>query len=244
MVFFQQTLARLGLGLKSNCQPVMILGMHRSGTSFLTGSLQQAGLELGKHSAWNPHNLKGNRENQDIVDFHDRVLGARSFSWDTPPSEPITWSKIEKTQALELVAGYQGITHWGFKDPRALLLVDGWRKLLPKLRFVGIFRHPLAVSGSLAARGGMPTVQALHLWQTYNKKLLELHKQQPFPLLCFDEDEDVLHDKLDLLLPDLGLKPLFHERFFSPNLKHHQFGLESIPDELAPIYHALRERAL
>ena len=33
---------------------VCILGMHRSGTSCLTGSLQQAGLFLGDCHTWNP----------------------------------------------------------------------------------------------------------------------------------------------------------------------------------------------
>lgn len=156
----------------------------------------------------------------------------------------MVWSTQERAKALQLVADYDGVTQWGFKDPRGLLLVDGWRKLLPDMRFIGIFRHPLAVSGSLAARGGMPTAQAVHLWQIYNQKLLELHQLQPFPLLCFDEDEEVLHGKLDKLLPSLGLRPLHDERFFSPDLKHHQYGLESVPDDLIPLYQALRLRAL
>lgn len=244
MVIFKQWLFRLKHGRALECAPVMVVGMHRSGTSFLTGSLQQAGLDLGKHSAWNPHNLKGNRENQDFVDFHDLILSERGFSWDRPPIEPIVWSKQEFSRAQQLVDGYEGVKNWGFKDPRGLLLVDGWRQMLPHLRFIGIFRHPLAVSGSLAARGGMPTAQSLGLWHNYNSKLLALHKLEPFPLLCFDEDEDVLHDKLDRVLPTLGLHPLCQERFFSPDLKHHQFDLASIPDQLVPLYQALRQRAL
>ena len=55
---------------------IAILGMHRSGTSCLTGSLQEAGLELGEHHTWNPYNRKGNRENQDFVDLHDAILAA------------------------------------------------------------------------------------------------------------------------------------------------------------------------
>ena len=51
-----------------------VLGMHRSGTSALIGSLQAAGLHLGKHNTWNAHNLKGNRENNDIVQLHEELL--------------------------------------------------------------------------------------------------------------------------------------------------------------------------
>ena len=41
---------------------VVILGMHRSGTSCLTGSLQDKGLYLGQVSQRGTFNKKGNRE--------------------------------------------------------------------------------------------------------------------------------------------------------------------------------------
>lgn len=220
-------------------RPLMVVGMHRSGTSFLTGSLQQAGLELGQHSAWNPHNLKGNRENQAIVAFHEALLARHGLAWDNPPATPLTWTALDVRAARKLVADYRGVEHWGFKDPRALLLVEGWRTLLPDLQFVGIFRHPSAVARSLNARGGMPEHKAFALWLAYNRRLLELHRQQPFPLLCFDEDESVLHDKLDQILVEVGLRPLQGERFFSPELKHHQQENKPLPDELQSVYQEL-----
>ena len=58
--------------------------MHRSGTSCLTGSLEAAGLYLGNIQTWNPFNLKGNRENQEIVDLHDLILADNGGSWDSP----------------------------------------------------------------------------------------------------------------------------------------------------------------
>lgn len=219
--------------------PVMVVGMHRSGTSFLTGSLQQAGLELGKFSAWNPHNLKGNRENLDIVAFNDAVLKARGFAWDNPPTTRIEWTSDEYARARALIADFAGAPRWGFKDPRSLLLVEGWRELLPGLLFVGIFRHPSAVVQSLQARGGMPEEQALALWAAYNERLLALHRQRPFPLLCFDEDEATLHDKLDEVLLELGLEPLEDERFFSAELKHHQQLERPLPAVIQDMYRQL-----
>ena len=46
---------------------IAILGMHRSGTSCLTGCLQQMGLNLGKVSDFNEYNLKGNKEDDKII---------------------------------------------------------------------------------------------------------------------------------------------------------------------------------
>lgn len=222
---------------------VMVVGMHRSGTSFLTGSLQESGLELGKFSAWNPHNLKGNRENLDIVAFNDEVLAARGFAWDNPPDQPVHWTENEFAKARELIADYDGVARWGFKDPRTLLLIEGWQELLPELRFVGIFRHPTAVAQSLAARGGMPQEKAFSLWLAYNKRLLALHRRHRFPLLCFDEDEGLLHRKLDIILNELGLEPPAEERFFSAELKHHEQVREPLPAELQKIYRELCRRA-
>lgn len=222
----------------------MVVGMHRSGTSFLTGSLQQAGLELGRHSAWNPHNQKGNRENQAIVAFHDALLARHGCSWDNPPADLLPWSDDDRRRARRLISEYRGVPHWGFKDPRALLVVEGWRELLPGLRFVGIFRHPRAVARSLDARGGMPESQAFTLWKRYNNRLLSLYRLSPFPVLCFDEDDAILHEKLNQVLLELDLAVLSESRFFSPELKHHQVESdEGLSDELKDIYLALKALA-
>lgn len=69
---------------RPNSCVVMVLGMHRSGTSCLTGLLQQTGLELGDVVTEAPHNKKGNRENLDIMRLNDDVLAHSRGSWDRP----------------------------------------------------------------------------------------------------------------------------------------------------------------
>ena len=135
------------------CRAVFVLGMHRSGTSWLTGALQQAGLHLGKHHKWNPHNRKGNRENPDAYELHEAILGYNGASWDSPPNKPVIWTDDHRAMAINIVneTGHQGV--WGIKDPRTLLVLDGWKELLTDLSFVDIFRHPLSVWSSLKLRG-------------------------------------------------------------------------------------------
>lgn len=229
--------------LSSASGPVMVVGMHRSGTSFLTGSLQLAGLELGKHSAWNPYNLKGNRENDDFVAFHEAVLTARGAAWNKPPEQTVRWSREERQQAHTLVAGFADGARWGFKDPRALLMAEAWQDLLPELGFVGIFRHPAAVARSLARRNSMQQPQSFALWGAYNQRLLALHDRAPFPLLCFDEDEAVLHPKLDQVLGEIGLNPLGVEQFYSAELRRFRDSSAELPSDLAALYGALAARA-
>jgi len=228
---------------RTSGQPLMIVGMHRSGTSFLTGSLQAAGLELVEFSEWNPHNLKGNRENQSVVQFHERMLSDRGCSWDQPPSGRVRWSGSERAAARELIARLDIAPRWGFKDPRALLFVHGWRALLPQLRFVGIFRHPHAVAQSLHARGAMTTEQAFELWKHYNRRLIELHDATRFPLLCFDLGETLLQAKLAEALHALGLQAP-GEPFWSAQLRHHAALPQPVPPGCEALYRELCARAL
>lgn len=222
---------------------LLILGMHRSGTSFLTGSLQQAGLELGRHSAWNPFNTRGNRENPDFVAFHEDLLAARGCAWDRPPEHSVRWTRPERARARALVAEFDAAASWGFKDPRSLLFIDAWLALLPRARLIGIFRHPSAVARSLDARGGMPLDRALGLWRHYNARLLALHRARPFPLISFDDPEPELHTRLNTVLGGLGLRELHDDRFWAAELRHHETHAEPPPAECAELYAELRARA-
>lgn len=196
-----------------------VLGMHRSGTSCLTGSLQEAGVFLGDCHTWNPYNQKGNRENQRIVDLNDAVLAANGGAWDRPP-EKVVWSEPAIAAARSLLADYAGSGNFGFKDPRTLLVLDGWKVVCPHLEFVGIFRHPDRVADSLARRSEMPREAALALWYHYNQKLYRLYLQQPFPLFCFDDEPAVFQHKLAAAIRKTGIgRPQAAGAFYDPALK-------------------------
>jgi hypothetical protein len=107
-------------------QAVLILGMHRSGTSCLTGSLQEAGLYLGAINESAPNNAKGNRENLAIMDLQNEVLAASGGAWDRPP-DAVVWSAEHKARRDALIATYPADRIWGFKDPRTLLTLEGWQ---------------------------------------------------------------------------------------------------------------------
>jgi hypothetical protein len=226
----------------ASCSPVMVVGMHRSGTSVLAGSLQQAGLDLGPCSTWNKYNQRGNREHPEIMAFHEQLLARRGYAWHTPPSGAVTWTSMERRAASRIIASFRGSPTWGFKDPRATFFSEGWRHLLPRLRFVGIFRHPSAVAASLKAREGLEAAEALRIWLAYNRRLLALHREHAFPLVCFDDQEDSLHHQIDDVARSLGLRPSVRDRFFTGDLKHHAPADMPLPDEAANLYETLRNR--
>ncbi len=153
--------------------PVVVIGMHRSGTSCLAGCLQDLGLNLGEVNTAAPHNKKGTREDPRLWVVHDAVLTRVGAAWDRPPIEPVVWTADEKSALRRVLADYETVSHpWGFKDPRATVLLDGWLEVLPDLRLAASFRHPLAVAGSLAARNGFSQDQSLAIWAVYNRAVL------------------------------------------------------------------------
>lgn len=224
---------------------ICVLGMHRSGTSFLTGSLQQAGVELHKFHSDNPHNRKGNRENQDIVDLNERVLADNGGSWDNPP-EMLAWSEKHLNEAREIVSQYEGYPIWGFKDPRTVITFDGWHSILPELESVGIFRHPVSVARSLQTRDQSTSIDdGLALWGLYNKALLAHYDRQRFPIICFDKDLDSLKIDLRALSKQLKLPGERSFDFYETTLVHHlQTENAVLPEDISEIYQRLLACAL
>jgi len=188
-------------------KPVIILGMHRSGTSCLAGSLEQAGLHLGQVNTKAPHNAKGNRENRDIMDLNDTVLSAVGGSWDNPPSSSVPWSADQIAARDALIATYPTNKVWGFKEPRTLFTLEGWLDALPDARLVGTFRHPLAVAQSLSTRNKFSIEQGMDLWMAYNQRLLQISQRREVSMMCFDWTPQHYSRALGDLSIRLGLTP-------------------------------------
>ena len=232
-----------------------VLGMHRSGTSCLTGSLQAGGLFLGKHHTWNEYNRKGNRENQDVVNLHEAIFKTNGANWINPTrhtsfidnwfTRPLAWHARHYARAREILAEYAHEPLWGFKDPRALFLLHGWKKLVPDIEYVGIFRHPMAVAQSLNSRPALPISieQGLQMWLTYNRALLKTYELQPFPLFCFDWSEDEFHHKLDHLHRQMQLQPVpADQRFYTGDLHKQKIaGDVSLPEPVQAMYERLKK---
>ena len=201
---------------------IAILGMHRSGTSCLAGSLQQAGLYLGEVVEQAPHNRKGNRESLAIRSLNDRLLESNDGAWNRPPAE-LVWSEIFASTRDRLIAKFADRTSWGFKDPRTLLTLPFWQDGIPELVFVGTFRHPVAVAKSLLARDGIAPNDAFSLWTQYNARLLCLAEAHGFPLISFDSKAETYHAALIEICVSLGLDPGRRGgkvRFFEKSLRH------------------------
>ena len=205
---------------------IAILGMHRSGTSALTGSLEQAGVYIGETSNPATDNAKGYRESLAILALHEDLLQRNGGSWDRPVRN-MQWQPVHRALQTSIIQNFDGHKIWGFKDPRTLLTTKIWLKSIPTLEFVGIFRHPFLVADSLIRRNHKTADEALDLWFIYNTSLLWLlNNHKPFPVLEFTDSADQLTLQLNTLIDAMGLNRTTND-FFSDDLRNKE--LPEIP---------------
>lgn len=157
---------------------VLVLGMHRSGTSALAGALEAMGFEVGPDDDLMPADIgnpEGYFELLSVVHANDELLAHFGGRWDSPPEFPPNWTTDDA--ALEFVQkGRSDVRdlfesdRYLLKDPRISLLLPLWRQITNDVGCaVVIVRDPLEVAASLHRRNGLPTLTGLALWSTYNR---------------------------------------------------------------------------
>ncbi|MSR48314.1 MAG: hypothetical protein EXS13_14845 [Planctomycetes bacterium] len=164
---------------------VLILGMHRSGTSCLAGALEACGLWLGEVGRSDKWNAKGNREHDPARLLNDRILEEGGGSWFAPPAT-ITVTPAQRAAMAAIVRELAARSPAGLKEPRVPLVLDAWRAAIGSPQLVGTYRHPGAVAASLAHRNQLPAAQAYALWRRYNEPIVAAHRASPFPIVAFD----------------------------------------------------------
>ncbi|MHB8414146.1 MAG: sulfotransferase family protein [Acidiferrobacteraceae bacterium] len=158
---------------------ILILGMHRSGTSAMTRVCNLLGTELGTRLVPpGPFNPKGHWEHGELLRLNRRILSvmgaSAGFVWPLPRDRAGA-QKVEPFQrriADVIGEDFADASLWGVKDPDMSRLVPKW---LPVLhcqgvtpRFLIMVRHPYEVADSLSARNRFATAKSLLLWLRYS----------------------------------------------------------------------------
>lgn len=167
---------------------VVVLGMHRSGTSLTARLLGDLGWYLGR-----PDELLGPREDNpegfferaDVQVLNDRLLSRLGASWDGPPGVEELDDRPDGNvdeQLATLVAALEadaGAAPFALKDPRLCVLWPLWKRHLPtSAMLVLTFRHPAEVAASLQKRDGLPVATGLALWEEYVRRALVAAKDR------------------------------------------------------------------
>lgn len=160
---------------------VVVVGMHRSGTSAIAGSLSLLGFSPGATDDFmppRPPNPDGNREHRRLSGANEAVLGLYGGSWHTPPRLSAGWERQPKARELvpplrSRFAETYPVEGWVWKDPRASLTLPLWLGVWESPPIVVLpVRHPIAVARSLEARNGFSVQRSLELWERYNRDAL------------------------------------------------------------------------
>lgn len=226
-------------------QVIIILGMHRSGTSCLAGSIEKAGIYFGNVSQRNAFNLKGNRENQQIINLNNDVLAYNNGAWDNPPPR-VEWPLNLKKERDKIIEQNNQTSTWGVKDPRILLTLDGWLEVLPNVTFAATYRHPSHVAQSLSHRDNFPLEKSLSLWKIYNEKLLCYFERYHFSIVSFDQTPHDYAHKIKKLLCQLNIdSENSRDEFYDYELRHHfDAPLYEIPMDIMKIFDKLNQAAI
>ncbi len=195
--------------------PVCITGMHRSGTSLVARVLNECGLHLGCGDGLmesDEDNREGLWENGDFTDLNDAVLAAFGGAWDRPPELHDGWEELDELEPLRrrasaLVARFEDASAWGWTDPRNVLTLPFWHRIVRDLTVVGCVRHPIEVAESLGARKGLSRADAFQLWLTYNRRLVEAAPLSRLELVHYDTFFDGVEHTVRNLARAVGLAP-------------------------------------
>jgi len=181
-----------------NNKILVILGMHRSGTSLVSNWLQECGLHLGDHLyAASKYNSKGYFEDVDFLQTHKKLLkfnGVHPSGHESPKEINLN---TEQTKILYdlLVNKNKKYRQWGWKEPRTVLFVKTYKKLLNNTYYIIIYRDHDEVVNSLIKREKISKLKRNFLfsikiklfkrkwfnhyskvWTLYNKILLDNFK--------------------------------------------------------------------
>ena len=220
---------------------LVVLGMHRSGTSAFTrtASLLGADLPTNLMPPAPGENEKGFWESLDIYGLNDDILESAGSSWDDWRPFNAEWFRVNisshfSNRASEIIQrDFSSSSLFVLKDPRICLILPFWqqvfRVLQVEIRCLIPFRHPLEVAASLSQRNGFGPLKSQLLWLRH---VLDAERDSrhlvrafsPFDGLLADWRTEIAHisQVMDVAWPRRSAAAeLEIDAFLEARLRHH-----------------------
>ncbi len=175
---------------------IVVLGMHRSGTSTVSRILNLMGIYFGAEGSStgaNIENQKGFWERKDVRKLNDYILQENDFDWyrisNFWGAESFSNDSIDqfKKEAKKIILDMDAFRPWFIKEPRLCLNLPLWENLLEVPIGIFVYRNPLEVAMSLQHRNGFPLEFGLLLWEKYNQLALKASKKFPLYFVNYNE---------------------------------------------------------
>ncbi|MDD2828455.1 MAG: hypothetical protein PHW18_02645, partial [Sulfuricurvum sp.] len=226
---------------------IMVLGMHRSGTSAVSGVLNYMGLELGSDLMWpNDANPKGYFENNFIYRLNEKILDEFGSSWS---DYRFDITKLDQSQKELYIIEAQKIienefrysSNFVIKDPRICLLFPIWEEACKKLgieiKIIIPYRNPIEVAASLKKRDDFSYEKSLILWSKHFLSANYFSKNYERLFISFDELVDNTQNTLTTLEQFTGLeisksrKSKITKDFIDSSVKHNNISIENFTQD-------------
>ncbi|MBS1501963.1 MAG: sulfotransferase [Bacteroidetes bacterium] len=153
---------------------LIILGMHRSGTSLVTNWLYHCGLQVGENLLGkNAGNEEGHFEDTEFLKLHEEILAANNLP-DTGlfADKNIEISAYQKAKIRAVIdVKNELFEQWGWKEPRTCLFLDTYKSLIPQAHYLVIVRDYRPVVNSLLKRD-FRTIEEQYLSRNFLQRLI------------------------------------------------------------------------
>lgn len=214
---------------------VIVLGMHRSGTSLLTSVLHELGFNPGKELLdADPSNQEGFWEFKPLVQFHSRILEDYDNRWFAPghhmPLDELLFQYRDEAESL-IRRMDNDDKDWCWKDPRLVLFLDFWLEILSNrdVKWIITHRNPVSIASSLKSRDHFDMNVGLTLWEYY-VLLLMARKQELKENITIQYEEMLSDPKTQIDRIASFLQPQWDEK---TRLSHYESAINRIKVEAA-----------
>lgn len=251
---------------------VVVLGMHRSGTSAITRGLAALGVDLGKHliAGIENDNAKGYFEDAEVHYVCDKVLAHFGRSWSSlQPLEDadfvdLAHGELMDTAVRVMQARVGKGTVYGLKNPRISTILPFWKMVFQRMNlavgYVVAVRNPLSVASSMvrSALDRDTSFEKSHLlWLTHLCAAMALTTDEPRVVVDYDVMLDQPAAQLERLALGLALpSPApdlmqdYANGFLHDGLRHSAFTpedltqAEAVPADVVQAYALARAEAM
>lgn len=139
----------------NNKAPLIIVGMHRSGTSLLASWINALGINIGDRLMGKGiANVKGHFEDLDFHDLHELIFKKHKINYGALKGKlEFELNQEDKGQIRKLTnLKIDNNIQWGWKDPRTCLFLDYYSELFPEAKYLILHRNCKSVVESLTQR--------------------------------------------------------------------------------------------
>jgi len=233
---------------------IVVLGMHRSGTSVIARGLKAMGVDLGENllPAMAEVNERGFWEDQDFLALNVELMALSGLDWyDNCPAGRFqaddTRLEPYRSRAVQLVEDRLAIyPSFAVKDPRMAVLLPFWRAVFEQVEcdvvYLIAIRNPRSVVDSIVRRDGFGAVKIYYLWLEH--VLSSLLVTSGYPRVVVDYDVFMAEPIRQLerigyaisfeMSPDSAREmDEFKDDFLSVELRHSRYGIDDLGNDPA-----------